>query len=93
MQIAADAFGMPAERPHTSETSGLGAAIAVATGLGWYESMEQAVSAMVHPGDVFQPNQANHEIYQQLYRDVYLHMYPKLQPLYSRIREITGYPE
>jgi sugar (pentulose or hexulose) kinase len=93
MQIAADVFGMPAERPHTSETSGLGAAIAVATGLGWYDDMEQAVTQMVHPGDVFQPNPANHEIYQHLYRDVYLKMYPKLQPLYSRIREITGYPE
>jgi sugar (pentulose or hexulose) kinase len=93
MQIAADVFGMPAERPHTSETSGLGAAIAVATGLGWYDDMEQAVTQMVHPGDVFQPIPANHEIYQQLYRDVYLKMYPKLQPLYTRIREITGYPE
>ena len=34
MQITADIFGLPASRPHLYETSGLGAAIDAAVGLG-----------------------------------------------------------
>ena len=93
MQIAADIFGLPAERPHTNETSGLGAAIASAAALGWYADMQQAAIAMTRVGKRFEPNMLNHRQYQRLYREVYVQMYPKLQPLYQKIREITGYPE
>ena len=30
--------------------------------------------------------------HEQLYRGVYLELYKRLQPLYTRIRQITGYP-
>ena len=33
-----------------------------------------------------------HARYDDLYRSVYLRMYPRLQPLYEQIRRITGYP-
>ena len=32
------------------------------------------------------------EVYDGLYREVYLKMYRRLQPLYKKIRSITGYP-
>ncbi len=92
MQLTADVFGLPVERPHTYETSGLGAAIDAAVGLGLHPDFETAVAEMTRVGDVFYPNEKTRDLYQRLYSEVYLRMYPQLQPLYRKIREITGYP-
>jgi len=93
MQLTADIFGMPAERPHTFETSGLGAAIDVAVGLGIYNNINEAIENMTRVGKVFTPDPENVKLYESLYNRVYLKMYKQLQPLYKDIREITGYPE
>ena len=93
MQLTADVFGLPAERPHTYETSGLGAAIDAAVGLGLHPDFDTAVAAMTRVGDVFHPNPEARELYERLYSEVYLRMYPQLQPLYQKIRDITGYPK
>lgn len=92
MQLTADIFGLPAERPHTYETSGLGAAIDAAVGLGLHPDFRTAVAAMTRVGDVFEPRAQDRDLYQRLYSEVYLKMYQQLQPLYHRIRNITGYP-
>lgn len=92
MQITADVFGLPAERPPIYETSALGAAINAAVGLGWYRSYTEAVAAMTRRGKVFEPGPKAVAVYDALYREVYLRMYARLQPLYARIRRITGYP-
>ena len=92
MQLTADVFGLPTARPHLYETSGLGAAIDAAVGLGLHPDFETAIKAMTHVGDVFEPNLKHHAIYNELYRDVYKKMYKRLKPFYRRIREITGYP-
>ena len=93
MRITADVFGMPAERPHTYETSALGAAIDAAVGLGLYPDFPSAVKAMTRVKEVFEPIPENHRLYDQLYREVYLNMYQQLRPLFKKIRDITGYPE
>ncbi|PVZ65610.1 FGGY-family carbohydrate kinase [Pelagibaculum spongiae] len=93
MQITADIFNLPAARPHTYETSGLGACIDIAVGLGLHPNFDTAVEKMVHTGQVFDPIPANAKIYDELYKRVYLKMYKQLQPLYKDIRDITGYPE
>jgi sugar (pentulose or hexulose) kinase len=92
LQITADIFGLPASRPHVYETSGLGAAIDAAVGVGLHPDFETAVAEMTRVRDTFEPDAANREIYDGLYREVYLKMYRRLQPLYRKIREITGYP-
>lgn len=93
MQLTADVFGLPAERPHTYETSGLGAAIDAAVGLGLHPDFETAVGRMTRVGRVYEPQPATSQLYNQLYREVYLDMYKRLQPLYRKIRQITGYPK
>jgi sugar (pentulose or hexulose) kinase len=93
MQLTADIFDMPAERPHTYETSALGAAIDAAVGLGLHSDFPAAVRAMTRVGDTFEPIPANVRIYRDLFEQVYLKMYGRLRPLYGRIRNITGYPE
>ena len=92
MQLTADIFGLPTSRPTLYETSGLGAAIDVALGLGIYPDVQSAVDAMTEEGDVFEPNLQNQYLYEQLYTEVYKKMYGRLQPLYEKIRQITGYP-
>ena len=92
LQLTADIFGLPTTRPHLYETSGLGAAIVASVGLGLHPDFKVAVNAMTRPGDTFEPDPVNQHLYDQLYRCVYKRMYPKLNPLYKKIREITGYP-
>ncbi|MBV8062502.1 MAG: FGGY-family carbohydrate kinase [Nevskia sp.] len=92
MQITADVFGTPIERPELYETSALGAAINLAMGLGLYHDYARAVAAMCRSGRTFVPNAAAQQTYDALYREVYSQLYPRLRPLYRRIRAITGYP-
>ena len=92
VQLTADIFGLPASRPHTHETSGLGAAIDAAVGLGLHPSFEAAVAAMTRVAETREPDPANHAIYEDLYRSVYVRLYDRLRPLYEEIRRITGYP-
>jgi sugar (pentulose or hexulose) kinase len=92
VQLTADIFGLPTGRPHTHETSGLGAAIDAAVGLGLHSSFDSAVAEMVHIGALVEPNAQRHQLYDQLYRRVYKRMYARLKPLYEDIMKITGYP-
>ena len=93
VQITADVFGLPVGRPHTFETSGLGAAIDAAVGLGIHPSFDAAVAAMTRLAEVRDPDATAQARYDALYRRVYLPMYARLKPLYEEIRAITGYPE
>ena len=93
MQATADIFGLPAARPHLYDTSGLGAAIDLAVGLGLHRDIGSAVTAMTRIGEVFEPDAARQAQYDALYRKVYRRMYRRLRPFYDEIRRITGYPE
>jgi sugar (pentulose or hexulose) kinase len=92
MQITADIFDLPAERPHTYETSALGAAIDAAVGLRLYPDFTSAVAAMTRTTDVFEPIPENRDLYAALFDKVYLRMYRRLKPIYDEIQDITGYP-
>jgi sugar (pentulose or hexulose) kinase len=92
VQMTADIFGLPVRRPHTPETSVLGAAMNAAVGLGAYPDVPSAVAAMSRSGGVFDPKTETRAIYQGLYERVYLRAYDRLLPLYREIAEVTGYP-
>jgi len=92
MQITADIFNLPARRPHLYETSGLGAAIVAAVGLGLHPDFETAVAQMTRVSRTFLPRPEVRDIYEGLYQRVYKQMYKRLRPLYEEIRRITGYP-
>jgi len=92
MQLTADIFNLPACRPHTFETSGLGAAINAAVGLGIYNDYKAAVAQMTRLQETFYPIKQHVVLYEKLYSQVYLVMYKRLKPIYQRIKKITGYP-
>jgi sugar (pentulose or hexulose) kinase len=91
MQVTADVFGLPASRPHLYEASGLGAAMDVAVGLGLHPDFKTAVKEMTRLGKTFEPDPDAHEIYDDLYRKVYLKMYSRLRPLYEEIGKVLGH--
>jgi sugar (pentulose or hexulose) kinase len=92
VQLTADIFGLPVGVPHTHETSGLGAAIDAAVGLGIHSSFEAAVTAMTRLRETVEPDAARHRLYDDLYERVYRRLYGRLKPLYEEIMAITGYP-
>ncbi len=92
MQMTADIFDMPVEKPHTYETSALGAAINCAVGLKLYPDFETAIKNMCRVGEVYLPKPENRDMYKKLYHKVYKKMYKQLKPLYQDIRHITNYP-
>jgi sugar (pentulose or hexulose) kinase len=92
VQMTADIFGLPVSRPHTPETSVLGAAMDAAVGIGAYRDVPAAVAGMSRSGASFQPNPETEKIYRGLYERVFLRAYERLIPLYREIAEITGYP-
>jgi sugar (pentulose or hexulose) kinase len=92
-RITADIFNLPMAKGETHETSGLGAAILTATGLGLYAGIDDAVAHMVRVKTIFEPDPKNVIVYGQLYKEVYQRMYKSLAPLYLQIQKITGYPK
>lgn len=92
MQITADIFDLPAQRPHTYETSALGAAIAAAVGLKLHSDFPTAIGAMTRSRRTFEPMAAHRDLYRALFERVYLRMYRRLAPIYREIQKITRYP-
>ena len=92
-QISADIFNRPLVRGKTTETSGLGAAIVTAVGLGIHPDFATAIARMVHDDTTFTPDPERAALYNKLYHRVYKRIYKRLDPIYKEIREITGYPE
>ncbi|NDL67756.1 FGGY-family carbohydrate kinase [Anaerotalea alkaliphila] len=80
-QITADIFGLPVVRIQTAEAAALGAAVAAYAAKGDFASYGEAVEAMVHVRDVFQPDPANARLYASLYRKVYRKVYGRVGPL------------
>lgn len=93
LQLTADIFDLPVEKPHTYETSALGAAINCVVGLKLYPDFQTAINNMCRVGEIYLPKPENRDIYKNLYNKVYKKMYKQLKPLYQEIRHITNYPQ
>lgn len=93
LQVLADVLGVPVDRPHTPETSVVGAAIDATVGLGLHRDFDAAVAAMTRTVRTFEPDPARATLHRAMHERVYARMYRRLLPLYREIRGITGYPE
>lgn len=92
MQLTADIFNLPVEKPSIYETSALGAAINAAVGMKFFKTYEEAINSMCHSGKTYMPIEVNQKKYNQLYKKIYKKMYGKLGGLYKEIRNIINYP-
>jgi len=93
MQIIADVFGIPAQRPHTHESSVLGAAIDAAVGLGCHAGFPQAVKEMTRVGTVFDPLDRHVAVYREFYERVYRKICPRLLPIFEEIQALAASAE
>ncbi|MGC8820426.1 MAG: FGGY-family carbohydrate kinase [Fervidobacterium sp.] len=88
-QITADMFGVPTYKVQTNETSALGTSIAAFIGLGVYKNVQEAVENMVHITKEFYPDLRKHQIYEEYYNEVYIHVWDALKELYKKLDFIT----
>ncbi len=87
LHIIADVFGLPVYRSFTTESSTLGGAMSGFLASGTYKNPKEAVDQMCRTGTLIQPNQENHVIYDKLYHQVYLKMFPSLKNVYENCKD------
>ena len=90
MQIIADVFNLPAERPALYEASGLGAAIIGSVALKMHDDMDCATKAMTRIGKVFEPNPENAKLYDRLYMEIYAKLYDRMKPIYDTMKDMKS---
>ncbi|MCP5290388.1 MAG: carbohydrate kinase [Burkholderiaceae bacterium] len=89
-QIAADIFGLPAQRPQCEDASALGAAMLAAAGLGLHAGVPAAVRAMARAGKVSEPDPAAVRVCDEVWHERVRPLYPRLRPLLRRWHEVAG---
>ena len=82
LQITANMFGLPVQRLHTHEVTGLGSSLAAFVALGVHPSYESAVASMVRPQEAFVPDLEESALYRKLYEETFVKVFPKLEGFY-----------
>jgi xylulokinase len=88
-QIVADITGRHVTRAGSPEATCLGAGVLAAVAAGWYADARSAADAMTSRGESFEPHPATQQIYDRLYRDVYLGLYPALRASLRQLTELS----
>ena len=85
-QIVADVFGIDVHRAVDDQSSTLGAAMSGFISNQTFASPEEAVKSMVKTGQIIHYDKHNFETYDELYKKVYLKMYPSLKSIYNNCK-------
>jgi xylulokinase len=85
MQAKADILGVPVEIPDLYEATPLGSAMLAGLGAGVYKSEEEAIEAVYKLGDLFEPDMKKHELYTDLYNNIYCKMQSSLKDVNKAI--------
>ena len=88
-QITADMFGLPTKRIQTHEACGLGSSVVGFVAMGIFKDYDEALKSMVKVKDTFYPDEKTHQIYLQLFNSVYTKIYPRLSPIFNKIKYIN----
>ncbi len=86
-QITANMFGLPVYRIQTYEACGLGCAMVGFVSRGVFKDYDEAIESMVHIKDVFSPDMQEHEVYDDLYSDIFRKVFHRLEPLYKKYKK------
>lgn len=89
-QIMADILAAKVTRAHTVEATCLGAGVLGAFGVGWYDSVEEAASAMTDTTESFEPEDTASQLYETLFSEVYKPLFPAIRPQLKRLAELRG---
>lgn len=88
-QIVADISGVEVKRASTAEATNLGAGILATVAAGWYADAREAANSMTSTKDIFKPDDKTAAIYDRLFNEVYLHLFPAVQQSIKRLTELT----
>lgn len=89
-QIIANISGKTVFRAGTVEAAALGSAILAASAAGLYPDPRSAATAMTQlEGNGFKPDPICSAFYEELYQQVYCHLFPSLQPFLQRLTGLT----
>jgi xylulokinase len=88
-QILADVLGAPVALARSADATNLGAGILAAFGAGWYPSVPEAAAAMTCTTERHEPDPAVEPIYDALFREVYVGLFPAVRPLMDRLTALT----
>lgn len=89
-QIAADILAAPVVRARTADATNLGAAVLAAWASGWYPSPVAAAEAMTTLGEPFAPIEEARALYEALFFEVYVDLFPAIQPMMDRLTALTA---
>lgn len=78
MQIHADTAGLPVRIPASADAPSTGSAVLAAHGAGRFGSIDDGISAMVHPGTSIEPRAREMAMYDEIYQR-YRALYPALK--------------
>jgi sugar (pentulose or hexulose) kinase len=92
-QIFADIIGRPVTVTQSPAPVSLGAAISAGYGIGIYPDPITAAERMVKIRKTYEPDQNTRGLYNQLYQDVYVHIYNRLSDLSDAIAHFTTHME
>lgn len=87
-KITSDLFNLPVFKSETNENSTLGCAACQFLALGTYKNLEEVKKNMVRYDKVFTPNKEAVKVYEELYKKVYLQIYPGLERPYKSLSHI-----
>jgi xylulokinase len=88
-QTIADVTGKPVVRSGTVEAAALGAAVLAAAAAGVHRDASSAARAMTRRERCpSRPDGRRHERYTRLFEDVYVRLFPALQPYLNRLAEL-----
>lgn len=68
MQICSSILGKPLERPNVTEAGAMGAGLLSAAAAGIFSSLEEAADQMLRVEQVFEPEEEDHRIYKDYFR-------------------------
>ncbi|WP_336249860.1 FGGY-family carbohydrate kinase [Stomatohabitans albus] len=89
MQMHADVTGVPITLTEVGDAVVLGSCMIAAVGAGIYSDLQEAADQMVHPVEVIEPDQHNHEAY-AFYVDQYANTYPALREFEHAVVDTLG---
>ena len=88
-QIVADMTGAKVTRASTTEATNLGAGILAAAAAGWYPTVREAANAMTATERSFEPNSKTAAVYDRLFREVYVGLFPAVKQYTDRLTHLT----
>jgi ribulose kinase len=80
LQIHADTSGIPVRVPASPDAPSTGSAVLAAYGAGYFDSIDIGITAMVHPGRIIDPIEANVVKYDEIYARYFA--------LYSALKDV-----